>query len=139
MSEYICKIADLDEIIKKWDYEISIHPYDENWITWKNKSIEGYHDNNQLCYIGVLGGEMPKTIVETILNPKYQQEYNFKNLAYKVELCEKLKHLEAGITAQLDREHKRMFAEYAECWVRLHTELSLYTFASGMKLAEIHN
>ena len=58
MTNYICKIADLDEIIKKWDYEISIHPDDENWIIWKNKSIEGYHDNNQLCYIGVLGGEI---------------------------------------------------------------------------------
>ena len=57
-DQYICKIADFDEIIKKWDYEISIHPNNENWIIWKNKSIEGYHDNNQLCYIGVLGGEI---------------------------------------------------------------------------------
>lgn len=82
---------------------------------------------------------MPNTIVETILNPKYQKEYNFKNLVDKVELCEKLKHLEAEITTQLDREHKRMFAEYAECWDRFHTELSLDTFTSGMKFAEIHN
>ena len=82
---------------------------------------------------------MPNTIVETILNPKYQQEYNFKNLADKVELCEELKRLETEIAAQLDREHKRMFAEYAECWDRLHTELSLGAFASGMKFAEIHN
>ncbi len=82
---------------------------------------------------------MPNTIVETILNPKYQKEYNFRNLADKVELCEKLKHLEAEITTQLDREHKRMFTEYAECWDKLHTELSLDTFTSGMKFAEIHN
>lgn len=82
---------------------------------------------------------MPNTIVETILNPKYQKEYNFKNLDEKIELCEELKRLEMEITMQLDREHKRMFAEYAECWDRLHTELSLDTFASGMKFAEIHN
>ncbi len=82
---------------------------------------------------------MSKTIIETILNPKYQKEYNFRNLAEKVEMCERLKHLEAEITTQLDREHKRMFAEYAEYWDRLHTELSLDTFASGMKFAEIHN
>ena len=43
---------------------------------------------------------MPETIVETILNPKYQKEYNFKNLADKVELCEELKRLEAEITTQ---------------------------------------
>ena len=82
---------------------------------------------------------MPNTIVETILNPKYQKEYNFKNLADKVEQCEELKRLETEITTQLDREHKRLFAEYAECWDRLHTELSLDTFVSGMKFAEIHN
>ena len=57
-DQYICKIADLDEIIKKWDYEISIHPNNENWIIWKNKSIEAYNDNNQLCYIGILNGEI---------------------------------------------------------------------------------
>lgn len=58
MDNYICKVADLDDIIRKWDYEISIHPNDENWKIWKNKSIEGYHDNNQLCYIGILNGEI---------------------------------------------------------------------------------
>ena len=82
---------------------------------------------------------MPNTIVETILNPKYQKEYNFKSLADKVELCEKLKRLEAEITTQLDREHKILFRQYAEDWDRLHTELSLDTFASGMKFAEIHS
>lgn len=82
---------------------------------------------------------MPNTIVETILNPKYQQEYNFKNLAEKVELCKELKTLEAEITSQLDREHKKLFEEYAEGWDKLYTELSLDTFASGMKFAEIHN
>ena len=82
---------------------------------------------------------MPRTIVETILNPKYQKEYNFKNLTDKVKLCKELKRLEAEITTQLDREHKRMFAEYADCWDRLHTEQSLDTFASGMKFAELHN
>ena len=82
---------------------------------------------------------MPKTIIETILNPKYQKEYNFRNLEEKVELCEKMKELEAEITSQLDREHKKLFAKYAEGWDKIHTELSLDTFASGMKFAEIHN
>lgn len=82
---------------------------------------------------------MPKTIVETILNPTYQNEYNFRNLAEKVEVCEELKRLEVEIASQLDREHKNLFAEYAEGWDKLHTELSLDTFASGMKFAEIHS
>ena len=82
---------------------------------------------------------MPRTIIETILSPKYQKEYNFKNLAEKIELCEELKRLETEITTQLDRELKKLFEEYAEGWDKLHTELSLDTFASGMKFAEIHN
>ena len=82
---------------------------------------------------------MPKTIIETILNPKYQKEYNFRNLEEKVELCEELKRLEAEIISQLDCEHKKLFMQYAEARDKLHTELSLDTFASVMKFAEIHN
>ena len=94
-----------------------------------------------LWYLCLLqgGGKMPKTIIETILNPKYQKEYNFRNLTKKVELCEELKRLEVEIASQLDREYKKLYAEYAEGWNKLHTELSLDTFASGMKFAEIHN
>ena len=75
---------------------------------------------------------MPKTIIETILNPKYQKEYNFRNLAEKVEVCEELKRLEAEITSQLDREHKRLLRQYSEGWDRLHAELSLDAFANGL-------
>ena len=79
---------------------------------------------------------MPNTIVETILNPKYQKEYNFKNLAEKVELCKELKRLETEITAQLDREHKKLFSQYTECWDKLHTELSIDAFASGIRFSK---
>ncbi|MBR3720834.1 MAG: hypothetical protein IKN09_03750 [Clostridia bacterium] len=82
---------------------------------------------------------MPVTIIETILNPKYQNEYNFRDLAEKIKLCEKLKRLEAEITSQLDCKHKRLFRRYAEGWDKLHTEFSLDTFASGIKFAEIYN
>ena len=82
---------------------------------------------------------MPMTIVETILNHKYRNEFNFKRLDEKVPLCKEMKRLEAEIMSQLDGEHKMMFREYAECWEKLHTELSLDPFASEMKLAEIHN
>lgn len=81
---------------------------------------------------------MPKTIVETILNPKYQTEYNFQNLDEKVAICEEMKQMEDEIMQQLDREHKKMFRRYAECWDRLHTNLSVDTFASGLKFAEMH-
>ena len=82
---------------------------------------------------------MPKTIVETILNPEYQKEYNFKKLDEKVEICQRIKDLESKIVTQLDAEHKRLFRRYAEEWDKLHTELSIDTFASGLRFAEIHD
>ena len=94
------------------------------------------------CGIGVCCKEvanMPKTIIDTILNPDYQKECNFRNLKEKVELCEELKQMESEITSQLDREHKILFGKYAEAWDKLHTELNLDSFASGMKFAELHN
>ena len=82
---------------------------------------------------------MPDTIIETILNPKYQKECNFRNLKEKVELCEELKRLETEITVQLDREHKKLFRQYAECWDKLHTELNLECFSAGVRFVGNHD
>ena len=75
---------------------------------------------------------MPDTIIENILNPKYQKEYKFSNLDEKVSLCRELKTLETEIASQLDCKHKRLFRQYAEGWDRLHAELSLDAFANGL-------
>lgn len=75
---------------------------------------------------------MPETLIENILNPKYQKECNFSNLNEKVRICQELKRLEAEITSQLDREHKRLLRQYSEGWDRLHAELSLDAFANGL-------
>lgn len=32
MKNYICKIANIEEMKEKWDYEISIAMKKENWI-----------------------------------------------------------------------------------------------------------
>ena len=75
---------------------------------------------------------MPDTIIENILNPKYQKEYKFSNLDEKVSLCRELKALESEIVSQLEREHKKLFRRYAEGWDKLHTEISIDTFANGL-------
>ena len=77
---------------------------------------------------------MPDTIIETILNPKYKKEYNFRNLEEKIEMCKELKRLETEITVQFDREHKKLFRQYAEVWDKLHAELSVDTFANGLNM-----
>ena len=75
---------------------------------------------------------MADTIIENILDPKHRDTYRLSNRSEKTALCEELKRLEAEITTQLDREHKKLFRQYAEGWDRLHTELSLDAFANGL-------
>jgi len=58
MKNYICKIAELDEINRKWDYEISQHPDDNSWVVWKESFIEGVKSGNRICYYGILDGEI---------------------------------------------------------------------------------
>ncbi len=75
---------------------------------------------------------MTDTIIENILDPKHRDTYRLSNRAEKTALCEELKRLEAEILSQLDNEHKKVFAEYAEGWDKLHTELSIDAFANGL-------
>ena len=57
MNDYICKIATLEDIIKKYDYEIEQATYDkDNWIIWKSNAIERYNKNLSITYIGLLNG-----------------------------------------------------------------------------------
>ena len=59
MSEYICKIATLEEMNTKWDYEIAHAGEDkDNWTIWKQSSIEHMIQGKSLPYYGVLDGQI---------------------------------------------------------------------------------
>ena len=58
MNNYICKIATIDEMNKKWDYEISQHPNDSTWTVWKEESISGVKKGKRICYYGILDGQI---------------------------------------------------------------------------------
>ena len=48
---FICKIASLQEMNVKWDYEIAQSGEDkENWIVWKKRSIENYKQGYTIPY-----------------------------------------------------------------------------------------
>ena len=53
---YVCKIASPEEMNRKWDYEISRHPGDKNWIVWKDEAIEGFRAGRSVPYYGILDG-----------------------------------------------------------------------------------
>ena len=58
MDKYICKIPTLNEIIKKYDYEIAHNNDIDNWEVWKEKAIERYKNNEVIYYFGILNDQI---------------------------------------------------------------------------------
>jgi len=57
-NNYICKVANEEEIIKKCDYEINRHSDKELWIKAKENALKGFNNNSRIVYIGVLNNEI---------------------------------------------------------------------------------
>ena len=55
LNHYLCKIASLEEMHRKWDDEIRRHPGEENWIIWKQEAISNYGAGKSIPYFGILG------------------------------------------------------------------------------------
>ena len=55
-KNYVCKIASLQEMEEKWDYEIRLHPRQENWIIWKAEAINNFQTGRSIPYYGILDG-----------------------------------------------------------------------------------
>ena len=56
---YLCKIASLEEMNRKWDYEIEHNVHDRsNWIIWKQHSLENFRNGHTLPYYGILDGNI---------------------------------------------------------------------------------
>lgn len=70
---YLCKIASLDEMNRKWDYEIEHEKlHKENWIIWKEKNLKNFQKGLIIPYYGILDG----TIIceaTAMLNPEIVQ------------------------------------------------------------------
>ena len=58
MGEYVCKIANLDEIIEKCNYEIDRHLNDTKWVKFKELAIKNHKENNRIVYIGKLNNKI---------------------------------------------------------------------------------
>lgn len=59
MDNYICKIATLEEMNEKWDYEIERADKDkENWIIWKQNAIDRVINKTAISYYGILNDKI---------------------------------------------------------------------------------
>ena len=58
-DKYICKIASIDEVIQKQDYEIEHADDDkENWVIWKQDAIDRVKKGKTIPYYGLLDGRI---------------------------------------------------------------------------------
>lgn len=81
---------------------------------------------------------MATTVVQAILNPKYQKECFFPQINKKVKLCTEMKKLRTEITSQLDKEHRDMLQQYDEIWDKLLADMCVESTLSSKKLSELH-
>ena len=58
MDDYICKVATRDELLKRWEYLIDIHPGNNKWIEFKNNAVKHFDENSTISYIGILNDEI---------------------------------------------------------------------------------
>ena len=59
MNPYICREASLEDICKKFDYEISKAKNDkDNWMIWKDKFLDRAKKGYTTTYIGLLNNEI---------------------------------------------------------------------------------
>lgn len=105
MKEYICKIASLDEIETKWNFEISNHKNNENWIIWKNEAIERFTNGQSITYYGVLNGKIISEATAMFENAIVQNSENLvdENTAYLCAFRTVKKHQEKGCFSKLFR------------------------------------
>lgn len=72
-NNYICKIASIDEMEEKWNYEIKKNK-SPNWKIWKHEAIGRAKSGQSIAYYGILNG---KIICEAtaMLDKKIVQNY----------------------------------------------------------------
>ena len=59
MQNYICKIATIEEMNTKWDYEISKAKNNkDSWLVWKKENIKNYQNGKIIPYYGILNGQI---------------------------------------------------------------------------------
>ena len=50
MDNFICKVANREELLKRWEYLINIHPDNKKWIEFKENALKHYDENKKAKY-----------------------------------------------------------------------------------------
>lgn len=54
MDNFICKVATREELLKRWEYLVEIHPGNNDWIVYKENALRNFDNKNTISYLGFL-------------------------------------------------------------------------------------
>ncbi len=58
MGNFICKVANKDELLKRWEYLVRIHSNNNKWVEFKENALKHYDENSTISYLGFLDNEI---------------------------------------------------------------------------------
>ena len=58
MENFICKVANREELLKRWDYLIKIHPGNNKWVKFKENALSPSKNTSAFSLSQSLPGPM---------------------------------------------------------------------------------
>ena len=58
MDNFICKVANRDELLRRWEYLINIHKGNNQWVKYKENALKHYDEKSTISYLGFLNDEI---------------------------------------------------------------------------------
>ncbi len=58
MNNFSCKVATRDELLKRWEYLIKIHPGNNDWVRYKENAVRNYDNGSTISYLGFLDDQI---------------------------------------------------------------------------------
>lgn len=58
MEQYMCRVANREELLKRWDYLIKIHHGNNSWVVFRENAIRNFDDGSTISYLGFLNDEI---------------------------------------------------------------------------------
>ena len=58
MNNFSCKVATRDELLKRWEYLIKIHPGNDDWVRYKENAVRNYDNGSTISYLGFLDDQI---------------------------------------------------------------------------------
>ena len=58
MDNFICRVANREELLKRWDYLIEIHPGNNKWLKFRENALKHYDEKSTISYLGFLNDEI---------------------------------------------------------------------------------